>query len=57
MSEQEQQKYFEKGYNQCFREVIGELRAAGHIDAELIIRHLCRIFESSAKTLKEATQQ
>jgi len=49
--EDEKQKYFEEGYDQCFREVIGEIKTWNHSDTKSFIMWLSKTFKSSASKL------
>jgi hypothetical protein len=51
MSEDEKQQYFEQGYDQCFREVIEEIKAWNHPDTKSFIAWLCKKFRLSAAKL------
>lgn len=48
MSEDEKQKYFEEGYDQCFREVVETITEWNHPDAKHLIKHLGTVFKLSA---------
>ncbi len=54
MTEDEKQKYFEEGYDQCYREVIAEIKSWNHPDTKSFLMWLNKVFESSAKTLVKA---
>jgi hypothetical protein len=47
-TEDEKQKYFEEGYDQCFREVIDEIKSWNHPDTKSFIMWLANTFKSSA---------
>lgn len=50
-TEDEKQKYFEEGYDQCFREVIDEIKSWNHPDTKSFIMWLGKTFKSSAAKL------
>jgi hypothetical protein len=50
-TEDEKQKYFEEGYDQCFREVIEEIKTWKHTDRASFIMWLCNTFKLSAAKL------
>jgi hypothetical protein len=47
MTEDEKQKYFEEGYDQCYREVISEIETWKHPDTKSLIMWLSKTFKSS----------
>ncbi len=51
MSEDEKQKYFEEGYDQCYREVIAEIKTWNHPDTKSFLMWLGNVFKSSAAKL------
>ena len=51
MTEDEKQKYFEEGYDQCFREVLDEITTWKHPDGKAFIMWLRNAFKSSAAKL------
>jgi hypothetical protein len=51
MSEDEKQRYFEEGYDQCFAEVIYEIQKWKHPDTKSFLRWLTDAFKSSAAKL------
>ena len=51
MTEDEKQRYFEEGYDQCFREVIASLKENQHPDRKYIILYLQGIFKNSASKM------
>lgn len=51
MTEDEKQKYFEQGYDQCFREVIEEVKSWKHPDTKSFIAWLKNAFKLSASKL------
>jgi len=50
-TEDEKQKYFEEGYDQCFREVIEEIETWKHPDAKSLLSWLKNKFKLSAAKL------
>lgn len=54
MTEDEKQKYFEEGYDQCFREVIDEIKTWKHPDEKSFITWLGMAFKSSAAKIKSS---
>jgi len=50
-TEDQKQKYFEEGYDQCFREVIDEIKSWNHPDTKSFIMWLSKTFKSSAAKL------
>lgn len=52
MTEDEKQKYFEEGYDQCFKEVISEVKSWNHPDTKSFIAWLSKTFKLSAAKLK-----
>lgn len=46
-----EQKYFEEGYDQCFREVIEEIKTWNHPDTKSFIMWLSKTFKLSAAKL------
>ena len=44
LTEDEKQKYFEEGYNQCFHEVITEIKTWKHPDTKSFIMWLLKAF-------------
>ena len=52
ITEDEKQKYFEEGYDQCFREVIEEVKSWKHPDTKAFIMWLSKTFALSAAKLK-----
>lgn len=53
MTEDEKQKYFEEGYDQCFREVIDEIKTWNHPDTKSFIAWLGKTFKLSAARMLE----
>ncbi len=47
-TEDEKQQYFEEGYDQCFREVISEIKTWNHTDTKSLIMWLSKTFKLSA---------
>jgi hypothetical protein len=54
-TEDQKQKYFEEGYDQCYREVIEEIKTWNHPDGKSFIMWLSKTFKSSAEKLKRGT--
>lgn len=52
ITEDDKQKFFEEGYDQCFREVIDEINGWKHPDKASFVMWLKDVFKSSAATLK-----
>jgi hypothetical protein len=52
MTEDEKQKYFEQGYDQCFAEIIDEIETWGHPDKRSFISWLKKAFKLSAAKLE-----
>lgn len=44
MTEDEKQKYFTEGYNQCYEEIIKEIKSWNHPDKKSFILWLNKIF-------------
>lgn len=53
MTEDEKQRYFEEGYDQCFREVIDEIKSWKHSDTKSFIMWLSKTFKASAATVPD----
>jgi hypothetical protein len=50
-TEDEKQKYFEEGYDQCYREVIEEIETWNHPDKKSFIAWLSKTFKLSAEKM------
>ena len=53
MTEDQKQKYFEQGYDQCFREVIEEIESWKHPDRKSFVMWLKGVFKSSAEAMEK----
>ena len=53
MTEDEKQQYFEEGYDQCFKEVIAEIKSWNHPDTRSFIAWLKTAFKLSAQKLEK----
>ena len=51
VTEDQKQKYFEEGYDQCFREVISEIKSWNHPDTKSFVMWLNKTFKLSADKL------
>jgi len=50
-TEEERQKHFEEGYDQCFGEVIREIKTWNHPEEKSLIAWLSKTFKLSAAKL------
>ncbi len=51
MTEDEKQENFEQGYDQCYAEVIAEIKAWNHADTKSLIVWLNNTFKISAQRM------
>lgn len=54
ITEDEKQIYFESGYDQCYREVIEEIKSWNHPDTKSLIMWLANTFKSSAAKIEKS---
>lgn len=51
ITEDEKQRYFEEGYDQCYREMIDEIKSWNHPDTKSFLMWLSNKFKMSAATI------
>ncbi|HKS75102.1 MAG TPA: hypothetical protein VJQ82_17980 [Terriglobales bacterium] len=52
-TEDEKQRYFEEGYDQCFREVLEEIVSWNHPDTKSFVIWLKKAFKLSAQKMEQ----